>query len=149
MRTPSRLRFAHALMAASLFALVCACSSTARAARPLSVDDVIRSATSLEGQTVVVKGYLRFGDDGKNLWASKSAYLAVSGPYVPPNDAAWSRCITLFDIGTWRSGLLARNNEYVLIAGVLHRGPSLDDQINFDSCSDLGISIRSVNSPGK
>jgi hypothetical protein len=63
-----------------------------------SVEDIVGSAAVLEGQMVSVKGYLRFGDDSRNLWSNEKFYTYVSKSYVPPNDPAWSRCIALYDV---------------------------------------------------
>jgi hypothetical protein len=95
---------------------------------------------------VSVKGYLRFGDDSRNLWNNEESYTYVRKSYVPPNDPAWSRCIALYDINGWRKALLSMNNHYVLISGVVRRYPARDGDIAMDTCSDLGISIRSAES---
>jgi len=60
---------------------------------------------------VSVKGYLRFGDDGRNLWTSEESYTYVRKNYVPPDNPAWSRCIALYDIDGWRKALLSMNTN--------------------------------------
>src|SRR5690349_3648842 len=69
----------------------------------LGVDDIVQSGKAFDGKRVAVRGFLRFGTDSRNLWASKEAYAFVKGQELPPNDPAWGRCITLFDVGKWRS----------------------------------------------
>ena len=95
---------------------------------------------------VSVKGYLRFGDDGRNLWTSEESYTYVRKNYVPPDNPAWSRCIALYDIDGWRKALLSMNNQYVLVSGIVHRYPAQDGDVAIDTCSDLGISIHSAES---
>ena len=124
--------------------LASACAHTWNAHEFRSVDDIIRSAAILEGHSVSVRGYLRFGDESKNLWSNRDAYLAVRSRYVAPTDPKWNRCITLYDLDGWRAKLRSSNDRYVVIAGVLRRYPTLPGEINFDSCSDLGVSIQSV-----
>jgi hypothetical protein len=109
-----------------------------------SVDDIVRSATILEGQTVSVKGYLRFGDDSRNLWSNKESYTYLKKDYRPPSDPAWNRCIALYDIDGWREKLLSMNNHYVLVSGIVRHYPTRDGEITIDTCSDLGISIGSA-----
>jgi hypothetical protein len=127
--------------------LIAGCASSPRSHKNLSVDDVVRSAGPLEGSAVVVKGYLRFGDDSRNLWESRTAYLTVSNHDVAPDDQAWTHCVTLWDIDGWRSALLEHNNRYVTISGVVRRQPLRDGEIRIGSCSDLGVSIRGLESP--
>jgi len=126
--------------------LVCACSLTRLSLESRGVDDVVRSSTTLEGTKVRVRGYLRFGDDSRNLWADRNAYDAVSSAYVSPSDPAWNRCVTLYDIGAWRKDLLARNSTDVVIGGVIRRRAMQEGDVSLSSCSDLGISVLSVES---
>jgi hypothetical protein len=131
------------LSAVVLFvALVSACAHTR--GPPLTVDEVIRS--NPEGEVSSVRGYLRFGDDSRNLWSSKDAYDVVKTRYVPPNDPAWDHCIALYGVERWRRELLARDKSYVVITGVIHRYPSKEGDISLGSCSDLGVTISSLRS---
>jgi hypothetical protein len=133
-------------MVACLFvAMLFACAHDARHKQEgRSVDEIVRSATVLEGQMVSVKGYLRFGDDSRNLWSNEAAYTYVSKAYLPPGDPAWNRCIALYDINDWRDTLLSMSSQYVLISGIVRRYPARDGDLTIDTCSDIGISIRLV-----
>jgi hypothetical protein len=104
----------------------------------------VRSHAALEGKEVSVVGYLRFGDDTRNLWNDKEALLAVSGGNVLPNDPAWNRCITLYDADKWRSILLSKDEKYVKVSGIVRFEAARPGEITFGACSDLGISIRSI-----
>lgn len=132
------------LVVAILCALLAsACAHTKLQA--LTVDEMIRSNLE-EGHVVSVKGYLRFGDDSRNLWSNKDAYELVESRYTPQDDPAWNHCITLYGIEDWRKELLAKDRSYVVIAGVIHRYPSKEGDVSVGSCSDLGISIRLIGS---
>jgi len=109
-----------------------------------SVDDVVHSVGAWEGQIVIVKGYLRFGDDSRNLWSNAAAYAYVSKEYREPSDPGWNRCISLFDIDDRRERLLSLNNHSVVIAGIVRHYPRESQEVRLDTCSDIGISIRSV-----
>lgn len=121
-----------------------ACAQTSSAQRPQTVDEIVSSEGSLASGPVAVKGYLRFGDDSRNLWADRKAYLTVKNGDVGPDDPAWNRCITIYDIGRWRQQLLSNNNSYVIVRGVIERHPTKPGEITTSSCSDLGISIENL-----
>jgi hypothetical protein len=114
------------------------------AACTLRVDDILASASALEGKQVEVRGFLRFGDDTQNLWTSKGAYSAVSGPYVPAESPLWNHCISLFDTMKLRATLLQYDSHDVLVRGRVTRYPRDNDDIVFSSCSDVGIAIISI-----
>ena len=109
-----------------------------------SVDEVVHSVDAWEGQTVTVKGYLRFGEDSRNLWSDAAAYAYVSKEYRESSDPGWNRCISLFDIDDRRERLLSLNNHSVVVTGVVRHYPREGEEIRLDTCSDIGISIRSV-----
>ena len=121
--------------------LVSACTHTAVKPEPKSVDFVIQAASALERTKVQVAGYLRFGDDMRNLWNSKAAVSAAGTGYVPADDPRSNHCITLRDCGNQRSTLLRRNGHSVLITGVVNRIPLGPDEIEIGSCSEIGISV--------
>src|SRR4051812_36692237 len=135
----------HRVSVAIALALVLSgCAHQALSPNSMDVDSIIRSATNLEGKQVTVAGYLRFGDDSRNLWSSGDSYIAVKNGQPLPGGALWNHCIALNDINGWRRALLSNNERNVLITGVIHRIPFKDDEISLGACSDLGISIRSV-----
>jgi hypothetical protein len=131
------------LLAPFFFALY-GCAYNAAAPNSIGVESVVNSAASLEGKQVTVSGYLRFGDDTRNLWSSKGAYLAIrnGGPHAL--GLATDHCIALYDITSWRDALLSNDGKSVLIGGVVHRIPLKEGEISLSECSDLGISIRSI-----
>jgi hypothetical protein len=133
----------YCTIAALLFVATSACVET-RSFHVLSVDAIINSASAPEGDVVTVSGYLRFGDDSHNLWSSKEALLAVSKGYVPPKDPAWNHCIGLFDIDGWRSRLIDLDNSHVTITGALQSSHPHHSEFTMNTCTDSGLSIRSV-----
>ena len=126
--------------------LIQACAHTAARSEPKSVDAVIRSVSVLEGTTIQVAGYLRFGDDKHNLWYSREAWMDVSAGYIPADDPRWNHCITLRDFGDKRSALLNRDEHWVLVVGKVNRVPLEPDEIEIGACSEIGISVLSVES---
>jgi hypothetical protein len=127
-----------------LLLLSAACTHATVVQRTLRVDDILASATALEGTQVEVRGFLRFGDDTRNLWTSKSAYSAVSGQYVPAESPLWNHCISLFDTKKLRATLLRYDSRDVLVRGRITRYRRDNDDIAFSSCSDIGITIISI-----
>lgn len=124
--------------------LVCSCAQNLHAQRDQSVDDVVAHESELVGKSITVTGYLRFGDDSRNLWNSRQVYLRVANEDAQPNDPAWNRCITLYDIDGFREKLVAHNNDYVLVSGVVQRLARQEGEITTSSCNELGISVRSL-----
>jgi hypothetical protein len=110
----------------------------------LRVDDILESASALEGKQVEVRGFLRFGDDTQNLWTSKDAYSAVSGRYVSPESPLWNHCISLFDTKKLRATLLRYDSSYVLVRGRVTRYRRDAGDISFSSCSEVGITITAI-----
>ena len=129
----------HLRLAALL--LACSCTHNLNAQSYRTVDDVVANATDLVGKPTTVRGYLRFGDDSRNLWSSREAFQQVRDSDVQPDDPAWDRCITLFNIEHFRDALLARNNSYVLITGLIQRVVPVEGEITTSSCNTLGISV--------
>jgi hypothetical protein len=128
-----------------LFLLLSAsCIYGSDAQQVLRVDDILESANVLEGKQVEVRGFLRFGDDTQNLWASKDAYSAVSGHYVAPESPLWNHCISLFDTLKLRSSLLRYDSRDVLVRGRVTRYRRDEGDIAFSSCSEIGIAINSI-----
>ena len=119
-------------------------SANAAKAKIQSVDSVVALEQQLVGQSIIVRGFLRFGTDSKNLWNDSRAYAAVVNNWFPPDHPAWNRCITLYDIVGWRDFLIANSNMNVVVTGVLRKETREPDEINLDSCSELGVSITSV-----
>jgi hypothetical protein len=142
-RSSRSSRMASSRAAAALLAVVLA-PGCAYIATSLSVDEIVRS--SEEGRTVSVRGYLRFGDDSRNLWSDEDSYDLANHRCLSPGDPAWNHCMTLYEIGRWRSQLLATDRTFVVITGVMHRYPSEEGDISAGACGDLGIAIRSVES---
>jgi hypothetical protein len=113
-------------------------------ASPLDVDAAIRNSQTAQDNSVAVRGYLRFGDDTHNILADKSTLLKVETQSIDDDDPIWRRCITLYDIGHWRTTLVSLDRHYVVIEGILRlrrRGPG---ELSLGSCSEWGISVRSV-----
>lgn len=124
--------------------LSAACSYGWGTPQILRVDDILESATALEGRQVEVKGFLRFGDDTQNLWTSRDAYSAVSGRYVPPESPLWNHCVSLFDTKKLRSTLLRYDSRDVLVRGRVTHYRRDSGDIAFSSCSEVGIAIVAV-----
>jgi hypothetical protein len=121
-----------------------ACVGARDTHKPITVDELIESAASLEGQEVAVSGYLRFGTDSHNLWSSREALAAVSADYVPTDDPAWDHCVSLFDFAGLRSHLLANDNRMVTLIGTIERIKLEPGDLLMSSCSELGIAVQSV-----
>jgi hypothetical protein len=130
------------LVCVSLFLASCVSVSASRST--LTVDQVVVDAKDLLGHSVTVIGFLRFGDDSRNLWTDKRAYVAVSEGDPLPDDLAWDRCLTLYNIDGWRSILLKNDERQVVVRGILQRHVRLPHEITLSECSELGISIESV-----
>jgi hypothetical protein len=135
-------RYSVALILLSMALAACVHSKGLQDA--LGVDDLLKSARTVEDTEVEVRGFLRFGDDTQNLWSSKEAYSAVSGHYVPPDSPLWNHCISLFDTLTLRADLLKYDAFNVVVRGRLKRYRQDNGGITFESCSDVGISVSSV-----
>jgi len=110
----------------------------------MSVDDVVEHQEALIGSVVSVSGYLRFGDDTRNLWMNRETYEQISNGYVSPTDPVWSRCITLYNIGQNRNALLRRDGKEMIVTGVVQRVTHQAGDIVIGACSDLGLSIQAV-----
>lgn len=124
--------------------LVCSCAQDLHTQRAQTVDDVVARESELVGKPITVTGYLRFGDDSRNLWSNRQVYLRVTNEDTQPDDPAWMRCITLYDIDGFREKLVAHNNDYVLVSGVVQRVDRQEGEITTSSCNELGISVRSL-----
>ena len=111
-----------------------------------SIDDVVSNENLYLGKLVLIKGYLRFGDDSRNLWSTRKAYLRVVEQDTMSDDPAWNRCITLYDFEAFREELIAHNNDYVLVRGVIRRSIHQEGEITTSACNELGISVQSVKS---
>jgi hypothetical protein len=113
-----------------------------------TVDEVVATEQALLNKPVTVRGYLRFGDDSRNLWSERDAYSAIVRGLergdLAPDDPQWHRCITLYEIREWREYLLSHTEKYVTVTGVLRLYPAKPGEISMGSCSDLGIEITSV-----
>lgn len=128
-----------------IFIILASCShSRANIPQVYTVDDVILNNKAYLEKPVVVSGYLRFGDDSRNLWSTKQSYVKVTKSDIDPEDAAWNRCITLYDVGSFREDLIKYNNHYVIISGVVRRIIQQEGEITTSACNELGISVRSV-----
>lgn len=128
----------------SVFIALSGCAHNLVPPNSIGVDSVVNSAASLEGQLVTVSGYLRFGDDSRNLWSSKDAYLGIKNGNPSARAPASDYCIALYDIEKWRGILLSNDGKNVLINGVIRRIPLKEGDISLSECSDLGIAIRSI-----
>src|SRR5678816_1589358 len=115
------MKYYAPIFASIVFALS-SCAQSAVRLTPMGVDNVIQSAASLEGQRVAVSGYLRFGDDSRNLWSSKAVYLNIKNGNRPAQ-ATSDHCIALYDIANWRRILLSNNGKNILVEGELRRIP--------------------------
>jgi hypothetical protein len=133
------------VLAGALLISATACTHTAGVQKSLSVDDILKSGTTLEGQLVEVRGFVRFGDDSQNLWTSEDAYSKVARRALPPDDPDWNHCISLFDTGKLRKLLSQKDGQNVIASGVVRRDPRADGAIAFETCSELGLSIRKIN----
>jgi hypothetical protein len=140
----SQCRFPNVLASCLLIILETACAHTGHVQRILSVDDILRSGKTLDGQLVEVRGFVRYGDDSRNLWTSEKAYSKLAGHFVPPSDPDWNHCISLLDSGKWRKLLVQKNGSYIVISGVVRHDPRAEGDINFELCNELGLSIRSI-----
>jgi hypothetical protein len=128
----------------SILITLSGCAHNVVPANSIGVDSVVYSATSLEGHQVSVSGYLRFGDDSRNLWSSEAAYLSAKNGKPSARVLATGHCIALYDIEKWRDALLSNNGKNVLVDGVIRRIPLKEGEISLSECSDLGIAIRSI-----
>lgn len=112
----------------------------------VGVDEIIKHQQKYVGREVSVRGYLLFGDDAKNLWTDKQSYARVSQGYVPPDDPAWNKCITLSNTGSYRQVLLRLSRRNVLIKGTLRVRAHSDTAITIGECSDTILSVEEVSS---
>ena len=110
----------------------------------LSVDQVVTGARTWSGERVVVTGFLRFGDDAHNLWHDRQSWEHVERSYIPPNDPAWNRCITLFGYGPFRNVLLQRDQTIVTIRGRVTVAQPRAEEIMLGSCSTTGVELEAV-----
>jgi hypothetical protein len=114
---------------------------------------VVASEISVLNKSASVKGYLRFGDDSRNLWSTREAYSRVLEQLERKDgaldEALWEHCITLFAINGWREFMLAHNDQYVIVTGVIQRYPAATGEISMGGCNDLGIQITSVRAGGR
>jgi hypothetical protein len=108
------------------------------------VDQVVREQQQYLGQTIAVRGYLLFGDDARNLWNDMDSYKHVKRGYVPPDDPAWKRCITVTGKGLGRERMKKLSGHYVTVKGVLQKHTLPPNVIAFGSCNDLWISMDYV-----
>jgi hypothetical protein len=124
--------------------LLASCISGRGPSSIFTVDQVVTRETELLEKPIAVQGFLRFGDDTRNLWADKQAYVTVSEGDLDPADPAWDRCITLYDIDGWRSALLKNDGHQVVVRGTLRRYDRKPQEITLSECSEWGLSIQSV-----
>lgn len=132
----------------AVLVLLSGCAHAPRSEGVQTVDGVVAAEQSLLNKPVTVRGYLRFGDDSRNLWSTRGAYSTVvkdlSRGGLPADDPKWQRCVTLYEIRQWREFLLSHTDKYVTVTGVLRRSPAQPGEISMGACSDLGIEITSV-----
>ncbi|QAY75936.1 hypothetical protein [Sphingosinicella sp. BN140058] len=132
----------------AIVAAGCVACATTGAPSGLAADYDVRSilsafqaGTAPQGRPVSVSGYLTFGDDKHNLWASEKDCRDLREAVPPPGDPAWRRCVALADYGRFRSKLLKNDGKSVVITGTLVRHVPDPDEINLGACSDLQISL--------
>jgi len=131
-------------MLSLVFVALLGCAHDASLSDHISVDSLVESASRLEGQQVTVSGYLRFGDDSRNLWSSKIVYMKMKNGSLSASNGPNDHCIALFDIADWRESLLSNNGKDILVSGVVRRIPLKEGEISLSECSDLGVAIRSI-----
>lgn len=108
-----------------------------------NVQDIISNQSIYLGEQVSVKGYLRYGDDAKNIWVDGSTYSKLSDSNIKPSDPAWKMCLGIYkDASLWKK-LRRLDKENVIITGKLVIRKS-DEVIYLGRCRALGIEIESI-----
>lgn len=125
-------------------AISAAASAGDRTPHWIKVSEVIAKYDELLGRKVAIRGYLRFGDDSRNLWDEKDVYIDAKEGRVNIDTASSSKCITLYDIGRYRKILLKYNQHNVIIYGTIKRVPLGEDEISLGSCNEIGVSVDRV-----
>tara|TARA_B100000678_G_scaffold198570_1_gene166676 strand:- start:840 stop:1178 length:339 start_codon:yes stop_codon:yes gene_type:complete len=106
----------------------------------MSVDEVATAPEEYQGQRVIVRGFLSFGDDRKNLWSSRDTYEKVAREGKDSGDPISNQCLSV---------LTTENSEYYALRGNDKTEVSLSgivtiidltDRINLGFCSNIALS---------
>lgn len=93
---------------------------------------------------VSVSGYLSFGDDKHNLWASEEDYKYVRETMPPLSDPAWDKCVSLNNYGGFRRDLLKYDGRKVIVFGYISQHVMENDEVNLGSCNEVFISLEGI-----
>jgi len=127
-----------------LVLVLAACTHFREFEKPVTVDDIVKSAMELEGTSVTVNGYLDFDYEARNLWSNKGVLSAIQSGNVPVTDPSWNRCVALHNYDKWRKFLQRRNKSNVVVTGIV-RIFREKDYFLLGACSEIGISISSIH----
>lgn len=129
-------------MLATSAAMACCASGGLRSAA--SVDDIVHDQGVLAGTEVSVRGYLRFGDDARNLWADRDVYLRVAEGSRMSTDPLWNRCLTLYDVGAHRARLASLDGKEVVVTGRVRQVVPRPGDVTTSACNTIGIVVHAV-----
>lgn len=116
------------------YIFVVSCSHFAPVGRQVLTPSYVASNVAhLQGQTVLVRGYLRFGSHARILWDNEAAAEEVN----------MDRCLTLINTMRVERALNARNRSTVLIRGIVYENV-LEDVLDLGACSEPGLEILEI-----
>lgn len=110
----------------------------------LRVEDVAEAPVDLAGKQVAVRGFVRFGDDTKNLWADERTYLAALNGTGNLQELSSHKCLSLYTSKKFSSRLRHFDKRLVTIYGKVYRYKYVPGDINLGYCNDLGIIVTGI-----
>ena len=93
----------------------------------------VSQASSMDGQAVTVRGYVRFGDHARQIWDNETSL----------RDADVGSCLTLINTTPHRDILGRSDRRYARVVGVI-RANINEGHVDYGSCNDVGLELVSV-----
>jgi len=113
----------------------------------LNPTEITQNIGQYRGKRVIIKGYLRYGDDARGLWTSQRAYLRARDGDAGRSSSIWNNCITLNAGAQIVARLRTINARRVALAGVVSVEHHQEDEIFSFSCNDVVLEVSAVLDP--
>ena len=109
----------------------------ARPVPALQPQTVLAAPADYQGKRIVVRGYLRYGDDSRSLWQSIETYRAS-------RSAARTACLTLFNADAFHTRLRQFADSTVTLTGTVRTMHLAPEQSALGWCNDTGLMIERI-----
>lgn len=118
----------------ALIVIIGGCAGSPSESGVINVDAALENASALSGARVQVRGYLAYGFEDHNLYAS----------HRHARDYDQDHCISIGIATDATPGLESADGQWVTIEGILTDDFCPPDTICMASCSDVGVFVETV-----